>query len=336
MSRFRSAGAPGADDSQAAAPSKAAPPSPPAGEQPPASTDDVPDDEAPNTPAEAAPDEDDVEVDDPIDDDEDDTIDAKDAKGHQAVKRAEVRMRQEVAAERAKMQAELDRAVAEIRPRLERLQKLEAIAEAGRNDFDAAAEFFGWTEDDMEAIGHNGFARSPKYKDKPEMKAYATKAMRERADRDERASLKKRQDDLEAQIKQRDTEAAQAAARAQWLGGVKKLVDDKAPLTKRLLSKSPDKAERLLMQTALDLWQKTGDQPSDAAVIRALEKRRAAHRSEFMDEEAPAAPVVAAKKPADKSAAPANGKKPNGANGAPTEYKSRDELLRAFKERPLD
>jgi hypothetical protein len=324
MAKFRAGVSDAADTSQAPAPS---PPSPSStGERAPASAEAAAETDPDDT--DAAPDDDAI-----VDDD----ADTQDLKGHQAVKRAEVRMRQQLADERAKMQSELDRAVAEIRPRLERLTKLEQIAERGRNDFDAAAEFFGWTEDDMEAIGHNGFARSPKYKDKPEMKAYATRAMRERAEREERAAIKKRQDDLEAQIKQRDEQAAQAAARTQWLGGVKKLVDDKAPLVKRLIAKSPDKADRLLAATALELWEKTGAQPSDAAVIRELEKRRAAHRAEFVDEE-PVAAAPDAKKPTDKDKA--DPKKPdakptNGANGAP-KFKTRDEALAAFRAGQLD
>lgn len=299
------------------------------------SADEV-EDEGYNPEAEAAADGGDVDDADAVEADGGDG-DEQELKGHQAVKRAEVRMRRELAADRAQMQAEWNAAVAKVQPQLERLEKLEASIAKGRFDMDAAAELFGWSDDDMETIGHAAFARSPKYKDKPEVKAYSQRAQREREERAARDAIMKRQDALEAQIKQDRESAANAKAHTEWLGGVHKLVDDKSPLVKRLLAKNPEKANRLLSATALDLWEKTNKAPTDAAVIRELEKRRAAHAAEFVDPPQEAARGAGTAAPVTPAGKKPEAKKPtNGANGAPQKFKTRDELLEAFDARPLD
>lgn len=300
-------------DSQAAAPSPSPPPSP-AGEQPPASPDEA---------ADADPDDD---ADDALVDDEADTLDAKDAKGHQAVKRAEVRMRQDLAAERAKMEGEFNAAIERVRPQLERLEKLERLVQRGRFDTDAVIELLGLTEDDFDGHGKNFLARTKAYADKPGVKEHAARTLREREERAARDAITRRQDELEATIKSEREQAANAAAKAKWMAGIKPLVDDKAPLTKRLLTKNPEKAERLIASTALDMWEKSGKQPTDKAIIAELEKRRAGHRAEFVDDE-----PVAADKKTDKAAA----KPTNGANGAP-KFKTREEALEAFRAGRLD
>lgn len=316
-----------ADPSQAPAPKESLPPSASASAQssPDGQAQDTDDEDLGDADLKAAP-TDDEAPDDPEPDDPDDEADDK--VEHLSIKRAEVRMRAEMAAERQKMQADLDRAVAEIRPKLERLEKLEGLVSRSKHDTDALVELLELGDDDFEPHAHGLAARSPKWRDKPEMKATSQRMLKEREERAERAAMKARIDKFEADQKAEREASAQEKARVEHIATVTKALDDKTPLAKALQAKNPVKYERMVMVATLDLWESLGRQPKTGEVTREVEKRRAAQKAEFdSGEAAPVEKAVTAAKKADK-AAPA--KPTNGANGAPPKFKTRDDLFREF------
>lgn len=309
------------DTSQAAAPPPLPPPSPE--EQPPAPVDVDGDETA------------DADVDEPDDADEVETapVEDKDEKGHQAIKRAEVRMRQEMAAREARMQADHERAVAEIRPKLAELERLQSLLSRSKHDTDALVELLGLADDDFEPHAQGLFARSPKYKDDPKAKAYAAQSLRARQEKAERDALAKRLDAIETDRKEAARLAEVEKSRQQFLGEVRKAVGDKTPLVKALAAKNPEKLERMVAATGLALMEKFDRVPTAAEVVAEVEKRRKSQRAEFVEETEAAAAVDAGT--GKKEAAAKAAKPKNGANGEP-KFKTREEALAAFTAGQLD
>lgn len=287
------------------------------------------DDDASDEVEETAADEDDdqdsdedetEESGDEDDETEDDAPDADKDKRLAAVQKAERRSKEQLARERKEMHAEIDARVAKLesdwKPRIEAAQKFESLRARAKYDPVGVLTELGLTEDDFELAGQTIYAHSKAAGLKPETRAAAQKAARERELADELVATKKRQDALEKQLADRDQAAAAERAARVYLGQLEKAVSDKTPLAKHFLAKNREKYQMKLAALTEQMWAETGTKPEPVAVLKRFER---VQREEL--EEIGVDPTAFIKAAPGKRTTTVNGKtvtvetKKNGANG---------------------
>lgn len=336
-------------------------------------SDPAPDDEKPTPPADADADEDDAEsadADADADAGDSDAEDAEDDEGEDsdeetedaepdadkdrrlaAVQKAERRSRERIAQETSAAHAQLDTRLAQIekewKPRIEAAERFEQLRGRVKYDLVGVLTELGMTEDDFEAGGQTLYAHSKAAGVKPEHKAAAQRAARERALADELAATKKRQDDLEKSLRDRDQAEIDARAARQYLASIETAAADKlktgdarAPLAEHFLAKSPEKTRARLAQIAETLWDETGARPEPAAVLKRFEKQQRADLEEygidptaFLKSAPSKKPIVETKK--GSAAAPKNtndSAKPGGKAEPTTDEDERAAILRELAE----
>jgi len=308
--------------------------------------DDDDDDAATEAGAVAEDDDDDQDEDEPDvdDDDQDEPADADDdddaaadpelAKRLAKVRRTEQRQRESLERERAVFARERAEWQQQSKQLTEAQQRFDKLAARAKYDSYSVLRELGVSDDDMVVHAQHLYARSKDAAVKPEHRAAADRAMREREITDE---LKATRSEL-AEVKESLTAREQAAAAEReadvYVRRVVRKVDDSAPLTKALTTKNPAKAREALTTTALQLAKKLGQLPKASQVVAAHERKLSRELRDLgIEPPVGAAPATKAKpgaatiakpgvKPSSKAPAPA------AKNGVPT----RDEMIAEMEE----
>lgn len=219
---------------------------------------------------------------------EPDAVAARDpgtAKRLEAVQKAERRAKEQLAKERTAAHADIDARVAKLDaewgPRIRSAEAFESLRPRVRYNTVAVLRELGLTDDDFESAAQQLYAHSKAAGIKPEHRAAAERASREREHSDELAATQKRLKDLEGSIAQRDEQAKQSAAAERYLSSIEKAVVAATPLAKHFLVKTPDKTRGQLAEIALALLDETGAQPSPGDVVARYETVRRAELEEL-------------------------------------------------------
>lgn len=328
----------------------AAKPAKPATKPAPVETDDD-DDDADAEPAETVDDEDDDKDDDDdagdrdveTDDDEDDAEEgdaAKDddkdpelAKRMAAVRRTEQRQRQQLERDRASFDRDRAQWAAERTKLTEHRQRFDKLAERVKYDSYSVLRELGVSDDDMVLHAQHLYARSKDAAVKPEHRAAADRALREREVADKASKAETEVEKLRRELAERDERAAIDRDMDAYFDRAIRKVTDEAPHTKTLVAKSPRRAREALAETALELFKKNGERPGVKALIAAHEKKEQRWRlARGIDAPAATGKSANGKKPAAEAAKPDGKKKPaNGANGRPR-IPTRAEMLAELEE----
>ncbi len=289
-------------------------------------------------------DEEDEDIDEEVDDEDDLAAKAKAdpelAKRLAAVRKTEQRQRQALERDRAAFDRERTEWQAQARQLTEAQQGFQRLAARAKYDPTAVLIALGLKEDDLEAAAQHVYARSKAPAVKPEHRAAADRAMKEREYADELAQTRRELKELREGLTTREQQAKEQAEVDQYLGRMAKIVTaDKleAPLVKARLAANPKAAREGLAVTAYKIAQKTGERPKPAVAIRAYERELQRLRRELGGEPAAAASGAAGAKPAAKPAKAKPGAKPAPAVDVETDadaevtHPSRDQLLRELR-----
>jgi len=266
------------------------------------------------------------------------------AKRLAAVRKTEQRQRQALERDRAAFDRERTEWQAQTRQLTEAQQGFQRLAARAKYDPTAALLGLGLKEDDLESAAQHIYARSKAPAVKPEHRAAADRAMKEREHADELAETRRELKELREGLTTREKQAAEQAEVDQYLGRITKIASSErlaeklkleAPLVRARLAANPKATRDGLAVTAYKLAQKLGERPKPAAVIRAHEKELQRLRRELAGETT-AQPAVGAKPSGKPAAKPAKaGAKPAIAADDDTtgevRHPSRDELLRELK-----
>lgn len=248
------------------------------------------------------------------------------AKRLAAVRATEQRQRAALQREREELLREREEFRSQAKSIREAQDRFDRLAARAKYNPVAVLRELGLTDDDFEHAGQVIYAHSKAAGLKPETKAAAERAMRERESMDELAQLRAKHEALEKRLAERDElDAADRQVRA-FMGRVYKAAGDETPLTKKYLAKNPAAAQAALTVTANRLAQKLGSWPKPEAVVRAYEKQR---RRDLADLDIDVPLGAGAKKPhgapAPSGATQKNGAAPAAAgNGL---FPSRDEVI---------
>lgn len=276
---------------------------------------------------------------DPDAEEDPDELAAKDpelAKRLRVIRQTEQRQRAQLASERTAFERERGEFQQQSRQVLEAQQQFDALAARIRHDPIAvvAALGFGSNDDDWEYLAQQAVARSKKYADKPEYRAAAQRAMRERELAESATKNERRIADLEKKLTERDQQTAVERDLERYFSRVTRKADDSTPRVKALITSRPKYARQELAKTALELGQKLGGMPTAKQLLAAHEKKIARQlRIYGVAGESVAKPAATGGK-APAKAAPA-GKTPAAAQpddpAQPIKIPSHDDLLRELR-----
>lgn len=209
------------------------------------------------------------------------------------VQKAEKRSRDAI----AEAKREASQAIATERqrldPLLEKTKAYESAVANARTNPVALLRALGVTDDEMEYVARQAYAESTAAQKKPENREAAARQRAEREHASELATLRKTVEELQGGLTKREQEAAAARDGERYIAGVTKaVVDADAPIVARMLEKTPQKAQNLLMQTALMMLNRDGEVPDHAEVIAELERNE---RAELADRGVDVDAIVKAK-----------------------------------------
>lgn len=265
------------DPDEAAA---AAEPDPPAKDGEEAPVDPIADtpDAEPDKPAEASP-----------------APDPAEARGLASVRKAEERMRRQVAEERKAIAAEHKKALADLAAEREAFKKehsasleearaFAALKARARQDPDAILAALGLDETDADLAMRALYPRTKAGKEDPNARANTARAMADRARADEVAAAKKEAADARAEaaavrklIEDRDAASRAEKAANEWLDAAQKATTSAdAPIVTRWLEKNPARARQRIGEVAMEMLDRDGVVPDHAEVIAEVESRRRA------------------------------------------------------------
>jgi hypothetical protein len=214
-------------------------------------------------------------------------VDAETAKRLDAVAKAEKRSRDKIAADRAAAKAETEKRDAELKPRLEKLEKFEAAMKNVHRDPAAALALLGLGDDAaLEGFARAAFAMTEAGKKDPaRAKAnadLAAQVLREREANGATEALQKRLDDLERTISTEKQQAQLEQKRTAYVDFTAKKVSDETPIAKALGEKNPDKLRAALWATTERMIaDNDGEVPDPEDVLATYEKTRRAELEEL-------------------------------------------------------
>ena len=218
--------------------------------------------------AATASDEDDTDEDeaDVEDDDEDAPSDPETQKRLDAVRRAEKRSRDQLAAERA----EIEKLRAEHADDVKALREFTTLKK--RRDIVGVARMLGYKDADFEDLSLAFYADSEKGKADPKYKAKVEQTAKERALQDRLDELQKRIDERDEAEKTAKAEAEQQKQITAYVDSVAKAATTKtAPRVASALKEFGDDAKDDLLRIAGKLYRQSGEQPKPSAVVKAYE-----------------------------------------------------------------
>jgi hypothetical protein len=217
----------------------------------------------------------------------DPAVDAETAKRLDSIAKAEKRSRDKIAADRAALKAEAEKHTAEMKPRLEALDKFEQAKKIVHKDPQAALELLGLGDDAaLEAFARAAFAMTEAGKKDPAgAKAnaeLAARTLREREANTQTSALQKRLDELEQKLTQKDQQAQFESKRTAYIEHAAKQITDETPIAKALGEKNPEKLRAALWATTERLVEENdGEVPDPADVLATYEKTRRAELEEL-------------------------------------------------------
>ncbi len=278
-------------------------------------------------------DADDLDGDPEIDPDEvdPDALAAKDpdlARRMAAVRRTEQRQRQRMESDRQALEAER----AELARERQAVGDFRAHIARAKIDPIGLLLHLGVPVDDLEYIAQQAHAQSKAVAGKPEYRAAAERAQRERDQAAKLAELENKQAERDRRDAERERQATDEREAEAYLARVNRVAvktAETSPLTAKLIAKNPARARQELAQSAYDLSEKLGALPKPAQAIAATEKRLARQLRD-LDIEAPArsakvaAPGASAKPGARPVAKPAPAA---AASGDGVSFPTRDEMI---------
>lgn len=197
-----------------------------------------------------------------------------------AIRKQEIHFRRQMAEERAKWQAEQERALAEYKPKLTKLEEYEARIAAAQDDPIAFLEIGGWTSDKLEQLARLAYAHSPEGAKNPANKVAAHQTKAQRDLEAQVKELKEKQTAWERQVREREEQARIQAQVDNYFATVTKAVSDESPIVKARLAAMPDAARERMLAIADRLYTESGpsddlrDVPEPAAIIKAYEQER--------------------------------------------------------------
>jgi hypothetical protein len=228
-------------------------------------------------------------VEEDSDEETDADADPKAAKGLDAVRRAEQRMRAQVAADRAAFEAE----------RTQHKQSLDELAEFrrihSRAKYDPAAVLraAGLSDEDLELAARAVYAESKAGQSDPARREAAAKLLREREGSDKLSALEKKQAEIEAKIEARQREEASAREFNAFISEFNTTAEQKHPLVAKLMKADAEYATQRLVAIAQGLESK-GKKVTPAAVAAELDRtERARIKALGFDPDAGAKPKSA-------------------------------------------
>lgn len=251
--------------------------------------------------------------------DEDDELDAEAAKDPEtkkrwdALRRTAQRQRERFEQERTTFDRERTAWQTETRQVRDAVERIRALAARAKLDPISLLEAHGLGQDDMEFVAQQAYARSKAAAAKPEYRAAAERAQRERELAETANANAKRLAELEAKLEGKDSQAQVERELDAYFGRAFRKVTDATPITARLIAKRPKAAREELQVTAAQLSAKLGRLPKVAELLAAHEKREVrALKLRGIKPPTPGAgkPAVAAPAEAGKPAAAKPGAKP--------------------------
>lgn len=287
----------------------------------------------------------DQDDDDEDDEDEDGKVDAATSKRLDKVRRTDKRLRERREADFRAREATIQRTVDEWKPRIEKSERNEKLIARLTNPFEVGDVLreLGMKEDDFEAASQTVFAQSKKFADDPKARAAIAQHKRDRELHEEIARLKAKDEARETADREAKEQAAQAESAMRFMRKIEKATDaEQYPLAAKQLAKNPKRFRERVAEVAVKLWDKTGEQPSIARVLRRYEKRQRAELADLgLDVSATAKTETQASKTTSKNGAvktkpktePKTGEKTTAktSNGA-VEIPTRDEILRELED----
>jgi len=169
--------------------------------------------------------------------------------------------RKAIADERRAVERERDDARAE-------LNAFRKVQERARYDLPGVLRALGYKDDDFESAAREVYEASPKGQADPRLKGQAARTAKEREYDDRLARMERQNQELIAQLEQRDL-AQRAEA---WIDGAAKAANDETPRVAAMLARSPARARAELKRVADRLVVETGEVPDHEDVVAELEK----------------------------------------------------------------
>lgn len=266
------------------------------------------------------PDEDEEESDDAGKEVE---IDPEEQKRLAGIQRQEKRWKERVEKDKAAHAANVaafERKVAELQPKLKKLEEFETLQKRIRYaPVDVMIAMGLDPETDFEAISQALYVHSKAGAKDPKARAQSVAAMREREKDDRIAQLEKKIEDLAGGLTAKEQATQTEAMVGTFIDRVAKSVADDAPLMKEWLAKKPEKARAFLRKIGDELADKIEGVPDIAEIIEAAEERRREEIEDMGFEAKPTEEKPAAGKRSRSLA------RAGGGSGGGTRRKSRDE-----------
>lgn len=199
-------------------------------------------------------------------------IDPAAQKRMEGIQRAEKKMRDRIAAERA----EADKIIAEWKPKIEKAEKFESLAKRAKYAAADVLAELGLTEDDFESAARDLYSRSKAGAKDPKARVAVERNAREREKDDRIASLEKKLDDLANGLTSERANAQATAAVTKYVDDTVKraTTGDDAPIIKKWLATNPARARAQLEAEGNHLAREMGGVPDHADVVARLEAKR--------------------------------------------------------------
>ncbi len=207
-----------------------------------------------------------------------------------ALRKQEQHVRRQLAAERDKFTAEMERDRAAHQARVAKAESFESRVAHLKSDPAALIDLLtdaGFGEADFEPLGKLLYGHSPEGQKQPGYKTVAHQSLAQRQLADKVAALEKQLGEATAAQARAAQEAQVRADLDRWYAGVTKAVGDDAPLARAAMAKNPDRVRERMTALAERIWTQSGpsddlrDAPTPAQVIRAYEAERAAELEEL-------------------------------------------------------
>lgn len=227
-------------------------------------------------PAAEEEDGDDKPIPDESEDEDEEKPDPGLAKRLAAISRQEKRAKEMLARERA----EIERAKADLAPRLKALEEFDQLAKRAKYDPVALFRHFGISDEDFDGISRELYAASKAGQADPKLRAASQRSLRERELAEKVERLEKAAQEREQRDQERERQAAVQREVHEYVEETAKLVSDDAPLVRTMLEKNPRRAREQLAEAAHYLYQKHGEIPDKRDVVKALEEFRRAELEE--------------------------------------------------------
>ena len=217
--------------------------------------------------AEPAPEAKEPEADEPPEAERDKRLDA--------IQKAERRLKEKLAADRAQFDRERAAFEKEWTPRIEAAQRFETLSKRAKYDAAGVLMALGLSADDLDQAARQAYAASTAGLADPRIRESAQREARERQYGDELSDTRRELAEMRAEMQRRDQ--AQHAERqvVAYLESVAKAATDDTPLVRQMLAKAPDRTRMRLHELAVQLAeQEDGEAPDPIDVVKALEKAR--------------------------------------------------------------